>query len=482
MVEVAALFVFTIPKESFTRWGFHDSGADLSIRAMIARGLRPTIDFGYIYGLLTLKINDLWQTCFGSTPTACRGATLLGRLIFAVGLARLASALKIGPSGVALLIVAMPDMLMTSAFALVHVLEPALLINALAFQAKGRRSTALALATVSVFIKPTMGYLYGLILVIGIVAIERRRAWRSLVPAAVVGISLAAVLTFNYGPTPLLRTIFPGGGMAVYRAQHYGFFNEGGRLFWMRAGGLRDYFRYEVGGWLVGTAILTIGGFLSIVRLYRMKGSRRDEVILTCSVLHLIFVLAFFGNRLSWIYYYSILIAGIAAIDTLGKRQAVAVLALALIVVVGSKVKMQDDARLWRTDRPSPETFGLWAPELQHAEWRQALKEIEGSTPVGLLAICEGAAVLAPNLFLPPDCSYLVEGHTVPAEVRRKAGTIARSSMIVCTAPPARYNAWPEIAAALDGCRLARESGMFWVLRRERPPSGSVPSDRQIHP
>ena len=47
-----------------------------------------------------------------------------------------------------------------------HAIEAALLVNALAFQARGRLAAALVLATVAVFIKPGLAYFHGLALVL----------------------------------------------------------------------------------------------------------------------------------------------------------------------------------------------------------------------------------------------------------------------------------------------------------------------------
>ncbi len=472
MAVAAALMVFTTPNELFSRWAFFDSGADLAIQSMIARGLRPSIDFGYIYGLLPLAIGRVWQGLFGATPTACRAATLVCHLALACGLARFASTLRIGPAGILLMVVAMPDMLFTSTVVLVHVLEPALLINALAFQASGRRSTALALATVCLFVKPTMAYLYGLVLVIEIILVERRNAWKTMIPAALTGLGLAALLAILYGPVPLIRTLLPGGGMAVYRAQKYGFFGEAGRQFWILPGaGIRDYFRYEVGGWIVSALLLAIGGLVAAARLLRGSRSRVDGMILVCAILHTGFVLFFFGNRFSWIYYYSVMIAGVAAMAAWGKWPRRLVLAVALIIVAGSKVKAQMNLDFWKINHPRPEMHGLWASDSQLAEWLRVVEVTRDFRPIALLATAEGATVLEPGMFLPADCSYLVEGHTLPAEVRRKADRIASASMVISTRDPDELGFWPEIVQALDGCRTVEKSGMFWILKRDRPPS-----------
>src|SRR5207245_319775 len=147
---------------------------------------------------------------------------------------------------------------------LVQVLEPALLVHALAEQARGRRDRALALVTTAAFVKPSMAYVFGLYLLVAIVLTDRAAWWRALWPASVVGVALAVVLAAVYGVRPLVNTLIPTGGMEVYRQGRLGFFHGTGRAFWIRPGaGLRGYLRYEIGYWLAGTFVLLAGGLAS---------------------------------------------------------------------------------------------------------------------------------------------------------------------------------------------------------------------------
>jgi hypothetical protein len=480
MAEVVAVAAFSSPNERFSRFAYNDSGADLAIRALTARGLRPTVDFGYIYGLLPLLVDRAWFAAFGASPTASRALAVACGLATAWGMARFATAVRAGAAGVALIVLAMPDVLQTSTIVLVHALEPALLVHALAFQARGRRSAALALATAGLFVKPSMPYLYGLVLVVAVVLTERGRAWRSLVPAALTGLGLAAVLAAVYGVGPLLRTVTPGSGLEVYRANRYGFFRGAGRAFWDLPGaGLRDYLRYEVGSWLAGTAVLAVGGLAAALRIARRAGSRNDEVVLTCAVLHVGFVTCFFGNRVSWVYYYAVLVLGLAALAARGKRHAAVVAGLAVLVLVGSKVKVETAARLWRADAPSSSTLGLWAAPGERAEWETVRALLRGHGPAVLLARVDGLGALLPGEFARPEVAYLVPGHPVAAEVRRKADQIASAETIVRVRPrgdPSRggYERWPEIAAALDGCETVFSGDGFEVARRVRPPGSGL--------
>ena len=57
------------PAERFFRFIAFDSGVDLTMQNLMARGFRPNVDFGCIYGLLPLLINRAWYSLFGLTPS-----------------------------------------------------------------------------------------------------------------------------------------------------------------------------------------------------------------------------------------------------------------------------------------------------------------------------------------------------------------------------------------------------------------------------
>ena len=478
-VEVIALTIWSTPGERFTRFAYGDSGTDLTIQNLLARGFLPTLDFGYIYGLLPLLINKLWQGIFGANPGACRAAALACNLATAWGIARFASTMRTGRAGIALILFAMPDILLTSTFVLVHVLEQALLINALAFQARGKRGVSLALATACLFVKPSMAYLYGLMLVAVIARTDLRNGRRVLAPAVITGLILGSILAVIYGLVPLLTTLTPGAGIEVYRQSRHGFFQGVGKEFWyIPGGGLRDYFRYEVGSWMIGTFLLTTGGLLALVRVVRNRAARNDELVLTCSMQHIAFILVFFGNRWTWVYYYATMILGLAAIAARGRRHAAIIGVLALLVLAGGKAKFETTARLWRTDSSSAETFNLWASPAERADWLNVLELSKRHHPVVLLAETEGAALLTPGVFEAPAGSYFVPGHPVPSEIRRKAKQIARAETIVIARPksdPGRggYDAWPEIAAEFAGFEIISQGALFRVERRIHRPADS---------
>jgi hypothetical protein len=475
---VVALTLVQAPNELFYRFAFGDSGTSLTIDNLVRRGFRPGIDFGYIYGLLPLLINRGWFAIVGATPRACWWSTLLCNMAMAWGLARFATAQRVGWVGLTLLAVGLPDLLRSSYDVLVQALEPALLVHALAEQAYGRRDRALAFATAAAFVKPSMAYIFGLQLLVTILfTIERRdrHAWlHALGPALVTGASLVLLLSAVYGFEPLVRTLIPTAGIEVYRQSGFGFFHGTGRDFWYRPGaGLRGYLRYEIGYWILGTFVLIGGGIESLVWLARRRTPKlayNDEVVLTCALLHVIFVTSFFGHRFSWKYYHALFLLGLAGLVPRGGRHALVVAVLAAMVLFTDKAWVQSVAHDWRARAPSKTTLGLWTTPEDQREWARVLDLTRGQRPA-LLAECEGAALLFPQ-FAPPTGAYFVPGHPVPAEVRRKASQLASAGLIVKVGPPGdrRFERWPELISALDGCEPIWEGNHYQVYRRVRPP------------
>ncbi len=478
MAEVVALALFQAPAERFFRYIGFDSGVDLTMQDLMARGFRPTVDFSCAYGLLPLLVNRAWYGIAGLSPEAYRVEVVLGTCLTAWGMARFAAARRVGPAGLALIALAMPDVLFSTYNTSVHVFEPALLVHGLAEQARGRRGTALAFATAACFVKPSLGYVYGLVLLICILLAAKGSArgyWvRSLGPAVATGIVLAAVVAGAFGVGPLFRTILPMAGMAIYRQEGFGFFRGIGREFWiLPEASLRAYFRYEVGFWLVGTAWLIGSGIAGLWRLRRWRESgeeRRDaEVVICIATLHVVFVTCLFAHRMSWAYYFAILILGLAA-TAKGRRRAAVVWCLAVMLLVSDRSKLMTSSREWSTSAPSEETLGLWATPAERSEWRWVLEIIHGHRPVLLTAI-EGSVPLVPR-FEPPVAAYFVPGLTLPVEVRRKASQLASAGMIVDLVGPdwRGFTLWPELEAAMDGCELIHVGGPFRIYRRDRPP------------
>lgn len=480
MLDVLAVAAFQSPLVRFDRFAIFDSGGELAIQDLIRRGYRPGIDFGYLYGLLPLLVGRIWYGLAGLSTEAFRVEVMVCTMLTVWGMARFAVHGRVGLVGIALIALAIPDLLLVTYIGLVQTLEQTLLVNALAEQVRGRRGTALALLTACCFVKPSLAVLQGLIVVIAIVANLRQTNRSTFIcvlglPALTATI-IASLLASVFGMVPLCKTILPRTGIAVYRLAGFGFFHGIGRDFWaLPHASLRDYFRYELGFWMLGTLFLTIGAFAGIWRQIRGnvptdKGNN-DEMCATCAGTHLGFVVFIFGHRGTWFYSLPMLILGLAALAARGRWHRIFLCVLIVLLLISDRSKALDILQRWRTDAPTPVTLNLWATDQERVEWAQALELTHGRQPV-LFAMCEGGALLIPG-FAPPVSGYFVPGNALSVEVRRKTSQLAAASMIISAYPLnwSGFTLWPELKAALDGCELLMEGRHLRVYRRVAPSS-----------
>ncbi len=488
---VLAAMAFQTPLQRFDRIAFFDAGGALVIQDLIKRGFRPSIDFGYPYGLLPLFLDRLWYGIAGIGVGTLRIEVITFAVFSAWGMARFAANRRVGPAGIVLILLAIPDLISVTYMTAVQVLEQALLVNALAEQARGRRALALALVTVCWFVKPSMACFQGLAILIALIAANRRVqtwAWiRNLAPAVLTAVVVCGLLAATFGLAPLLLTIFPRTGMAVYQINKLGFFNAGGREWlYIPNGRILDYFRYEIGFWAIGTIFLGWEGLSAVWR--RMRGvatedlAVNDEVIATCAAVHIAFIVFVFGHRGTWVYSLPMLVLGLAAVVNRGRWHKAFIWGLILLLLINDRSKAVEVLRRWRTDAPSAVTLGLWASPQERAEWERAL-ELSRGRSTALFAMCDGAALLVPK-FAPPVGGYFVPGSPVPSEIQRKVAQLATADVIISAQPPdwLGFQYWPEIKSALAGCELLLDGRSLWVYVRTAPntPASAPgqPSDR----
>jgi hypothetical protein len=243
-VEVLAIVFFQIPiRLGFDGTAFGDYGLSLNAQFLIQHGSRPGLDFGYPYGPLSLLFGQLWFGFFGLTAHAFFSAITVCDLVFAVGLAQFAALMRFRWPALALIAVSVSFSILMD-ITLAHALERVLMVWALAAQAGGRRSYALALATGAALVKPSMGFVYGFLLLVFIAAARWKKskltAWflaREIQPAVVTA---AVVLTASmalYGASATFRLSLPLTGAELYRAANNGFFTGSGRA----SGIFREY-------------------------------------------------------------------------------------------------------------------------------------------------------------------------------------------------------------------------------------------------
>ena len=482
-VEVLLIEAVGIPFSlNFDMWAFMDAGGNLTAPFLVQQGYRPVIDFGYIYGLLPLLVDRLWLGLAGASPFACIVLVTACNLLVGWALARFAVSLGLGGGGISLIAATLPFAIQANYPSITHALEAALLANGLAEQAAGRRATALALATGACLTKPSMGYVYGgLLLGFEALSLWKHRQVNALAPAlvkrttvaAVIGIISAVVLASTFGTLPLVRTLLPTDGMKVYKAMHHGFFREGRNFWYFPRVHVGYYLGTVVGFWLLGTLWLIVGGARALLRMVRDlaadAGVRNDdEIVLSCVTMHLAFVLVFFGNAFSWFYYSYMLVMGVAATSAWEGSARYAVWSLTLIALVGQKTFVKDSYQRWISTAPTRATAQLWASPEQSAEWLKVLTLVRADEtrgrPRAALLVRTGCAELLFPEFARPVSLYLDPGIPTDGEVTRKAAQLRQASGVVVVGH-SLLATWPPFDAALAGRTPAFHGKLFDIYR-----------------
>jgi hypothetical protein len=488
LLEALLLALLRIPGDlGFDNFAFADTGDNLTANFLIGRGLLPGVDFGYHYGLLGLFVGRLWFGLFGATPVAYVASMWVCNGLIVWGIVRFVQFID-GPSIARIATIAMlPLAVSTDYQSFSAALEPLLLIHAMASQASGRRSHALALTAAAVFAKPAMGYFYGVVLIIFLLVRWYRfgssfRLWiDDLWPAAAVTIALSTISASYFGIAPLLGTILPLTGAHAYIVEHFGFF-QAGSLFWRPLHPTLGYYLESVAGfWIVATAVLFAGGVHVVFRL--LRGARLNttaEMVLSCALLHLLAIFVLWGNQFSFAKYLYILVLGLLAIASFGLGWRHIVIAVAFLVPFG-KIGMAGINRLvpghapaiassrtrpaaidpgqiaqtahtysfWRSERPDPITAGLWATGAEREEWRKVLKLVRGQTTSMLMT--DGSADLLFSEFMKPVGLHLDRALPLPGEFAAKLKQLRNSERIVV--PPGEMGlleVWPEIGALVS--------------------------------
>ena len=234
-------------------FAFWDPGSVLKANLLLARGFKPGIDFGYTHGLASLAVQSWGFAWLGRTAAAYLILTAGMELLMALAVARLAVAFDLTGPATLFLLAALPLAIVPCYPTLTHPLQALLLLWALAAQAQGRRSWALALMTAGVLVQPSMPYVYGFILVLWTLRAwwredlhpgparaqpQRGRHRRSTLAlfqrtwaALATGVALAALLVWRFGGASLAATILPISGARTYRDYGFGFLSDGLRQF-----------------------------------------------------------------------------------------------------------------------------------------------------------------------------------------------------------------------------------------------------------
>ncbi len=478
VAEALALDLIRIPVTMrFSNFACADAGGNLVVQHLLASGLKPEIDFGYHYGLLPLAIARVWFYLFGLTPVALQAATIFCGLFVAIAMARVAAEFHVPRLGIFLIAAAMPIEAQASYPSLAMGVEAALLSNAIASQARSKAS-ALALATLACLAKPSMGYVYGFVVLICWIIESRRDRqagfatfFRFVLPALATGTVAIGLLAAEFGTVSVVKTLLPLQGAKIYREKDFGFFRGiGHQVIYFPGVHVGYYLGSYVGFWLVG--IICMAGVSGWILVTRRRGIAR-EIILTCTIMQFAFLLFFYGAPPSWIYYaYLPPIAMAIATSYRSSIVGFATFVIALLALTSTAVATRDSIRAFSNDSSARDTAWLWATDQERDEWRE-VERVARNGPAAFVSYA-GAGALLSQEFSPPTMLYLMPGNYLPVEIERERAQLTNSNVIaVCSldGDPLGWlvAAYPELVPALKGTAIALKTRNMVVLTRVAP-------------
>lgn len=473
IIEVILIRLIRTPNLwNFQLFAFGDPGSNLIFHNLTARGLRPTVDFGYAYGMLSPLVGEAWFRLFGKTHSAYLELTLICNILMAWGVARIAAALRLGAIGIALIVGAMPFAIVVGYPMLSTAFEPVLLCHALAEQSKSRRSRALVLATTALFVKPSMAYFYGLALLITMIVENRGvrslRFWKGLLPASAIAVFWSIVLISAYGLEPVFNSFLPTVGARIYRLNHNGFFFGQGRDFWRPQGARLGYYLGTTAGfWIAGSILLLFGAVYSLLRLLNLETKNKSsiinyEIIITCAFLHASFVCLFFPNAWGWFHYTYMLVIGVATISTLRGVWSIAAASLIPIAIMGNYADIGQSLKSRKAMSPREELGGLWTYTKEFEEWKKARELARGKRSVVLVQ--SGAIELMFSEFQPPVTYYFEWGLATRNDLDRKLRQLDGADLVAITKLKTYEDflqKWPSLREKLDSSFEKSWSGEY---------------------
>lgn len=413
-----------------------------------------------------------------ATPASFLVLNIPATVVFTVAIAKFVNR-ESSAAGHALAVMSLPFICAVGADP-PHALEPALLAVGLLLQAYGKRNGALAFATAACLTKPSMGYLYGLVLLF-LIGVELRRQGklglagiaRALTPAIVTGLGLIVVLGITFGWVALFHTLLPFTGVRTYQVLHYG--GESlASLFYFS--GIRPayYIGTPTAFWLFATLYLVAAAFVAIWRKLKASTalSGSYEIVLTCALLHVGFIGLFYGPPSSWTYYAYIMVMGVAATDAWGAAAAKIVWGLCILAALGNYTLIKSSFVAWKTMHRTSVTAGLFATPAEAAEWVHVTTLVKDQRPA--LFTWVGNAELLFPWFGKPVGTWIVPGEATDGEVQRKVDQLRAARIIVIPAIPGFSNPitdWPgpEFRTVLYNTKLVFKGEYFEVYERDAP-------------
>jgi len=466
----------------WTFFSFFDPGTALKGDWLISMGMKPAIDFGYTHGLASLVIAHWGFAVLGRTPAAFLIMTSVMEVLMALAIARFAIAMRLSRPALWFLFLALPVAIMPCYLTLTHPLEAQLLLWAIAEQAGGRRERALALCTACLFVKPSMAYVYGLLLLICTLIDWYRRErsgsglLRRTAPAILTGLLMAGAMIWRFGIRSLLLTIVPITGMRTYKDTHFGFFSGSGLQFWSPA--YHPWYYYVItpaGLWLVMSTILL---WVLLIRGLRYKHvgptpsqtprigglitdwlhapNRFMETALSIAIMHLAFVLGFYGWKYAWEYYsYLPVLFTTLVISRCGARQVQLTVVLGILALCSQARSAGLTLWCWHGKVRNHQTGYLWAYPQQSSQWQYVARKVQGHRT---LILSNGFLPWMPKGMAMPLSWFPEPGIPTAIEMRRLKREALAAHYIVVRRGYGKFGLWANPAFT----SVRREFSMQW--------------------
>jgi hypothetical protein len=484
IIELCGLSLLEWPLlYNFNKFAFWDWGGYLVAHYLVHQGRMPVTDFTWQYGLLPLFLQELWFHLVAAGPASFVMLSFPCAVLLTLAIGSFAN-LESNTAGVALAMLSLPFVIALGSD-LPHAFEPVLLSVGLLLQAQGKRSQSLAFATAACFTKPVMGYFYGLILLIFVLfdlhredRLEIAALSRALVPAVLTGLGLAVLLGITFGWTALFRSLLPLSGAHAYRVLHYGWTGIARGLFYFPGMRLTYYVGTPVTFWLCATLYLVAAAMLVGWRILQRRIGAPDnyEIVLTCALLHVVFLGFFYGAPASWTYYAYILVMGVIATAAWTPASARFVWGLCILAAIGNYGLFKSSIVAWKTMKPSNVTAGLFALPTESAEWSQVTSMVLDKNPE-LFTWDGGAEMLFPWLRKPVG-AFIVPGEANGKEIQQKVQQLRSAEAVIIPTIPELGNSlttWPgpEFQTVLDDTTLKFKGVYFEVFERAAAVGGT---------
>ncbi len=408
-----------------------DQGSYLAAQYLVGHGLRPELDFRYLYGLLPLLIGKIPFGAFGYSPLTYAVAATATELFVALGIARIAAALELKVVGLLLVLLTLP-LLVSRYDNLAYALEAAFLTNAFAEQLRGRLDRSIALALCAALCKPAIGYVYAAVLLFFLLSDvargrnDRAGAVGALRVPLVIGLALALLLAAVFGPGSLFWTSVPVRGLSDYRASGQLGLQSHQAMF-LRPPGVN--WRYYVGTyvtfWVVSALWLITEGLINFVRWIRGDETWLGRFVLAMGLLAFANFLLFDGR-----YQNIVVPIGVIACASGGRWQRPLAICLCLIAVPAFFSRVRSEITFTKDASRDAVTAWLWtAPDLK-LEWERAMTISAGKKTATLGE--QGGAGLVSSGIVPPAGAYFVRHKgTVPGDLRREFDQLASAQVVI---------------------------------------------------